>query len=63
MDKRTDPIGIGDLFADIPELFLPLFDGAEYPWEILPRISRHVLPPAGSMAIPCSVPAYLSAEM
>ncbi len=38
MDKRTDPIGIGDLFADIPELFLPLFDGAEYPWEILPRI-------------------------
>ena len=38
MDKRTDPIGIGDLFADIPALFLPLFDGAEYPWEILPRI-------------------------
>lgn len=32
-----------DLFANIPPLFSPLFDGIEYPWELLPRIKDFIL--------------------
>ncbi len=35
---ESDKIQICDLFSDIPSLFLPLFEGAEYPWELLSRI-------------------------
>lgn len=38
MPTDNDKIKINDLFDDIPELFLPLFDGIEYPWELLPRL-------------------------
>ena len=38
-----DMIKNSDLFADIPPLFSPLFDGIEYPWELLPRIKNFIL--------------------
>ena len=38
-----DMIKNSDLFADIPPLFSPLFDGIEYPWELLPRIKDFIL--------------------
>lgn len=38
MKTVDDKIKITDLFDDIPKLFLPLFEGIEYPWEILPRL-------------------------
>lgn len=31
-----------DLFAAIPPLLCPLFDGLEYPWEALPRIAGYI---------------------
>lgn len=34
----TDKIRITDLFASVPPQFSALFDGAEYPWELLARI-------------------------
>ncbi len=38
-----DMIKNSDLFANIPPLFSPLFDGIEYPWELLPRIKDFIL--------------------
>lgn len=38
-----DMIKNSDLFADISPLFSPLFDGIEYPWELLPRIKDFIL--------------------
>ncbi len=35
MDKY---VGIGALYGHIPPLFAPLFEGCEYPWQVLPRI-------------------------
>ena len=31
-----------DLFAEFPAHFAPLFEGAEYPWEVLPHIGEYV---------------------
>lgn len=41
--KYSDKIKICDLFSDIPSLFSPLFEGAEYPWELLSRIKDFTL--------------------
>lgn len=38
-----DMLKNSDLFANIPPLFSPLFDGIEYPWELLPRIKDFIL--------------------
>ena len=38
-----DMIKNSDLFANIPPLFSPLFDGIEYPRELLPRIKDFIL--------------------
>lgn len=35
---KSDKIKNCDLFSDIPALFFSLFEGTEYPWELLPRI-------------------------
>lgn len=35
MDKK---LRISDLFETVPPLFTPLFEGVEYPWELLSRI-------------------------
>lgn len=37
-----DTVKTNELFYDIPPLLLPLFDGVEYPWEILPKIKAYV---------------------
>lgn len=44
----TDKIRICDLFASIPPQFRALFDDAEYPWEILGRISDFTAALTGS---------------
>ncbi len=31
-----------ELFANIPDYIAPLFEGCEYPWEILPKIKSYV---------------------
>lgn len=41
--NNCDMIKNSDLFADISPLFSPLFDGIEYPWELLPRIKDFIL--------------------
>lgn len=38
----SDRIAVRDLFAEIPAYMQPLFDGAEYPWELLPRIRSFI---------------------
>ena len=38
-----DMVKNSDLFANIAPLFSPLFDGIEYPWELLPRIKDFIL--------------------
>ncbi len=35
-------MSIRALFSEIPPLFLPLFEGVRYPWEVLPRIGPFV---------------------
>lgn len=39
MDKH---IKTSELFASFPSYIAPLFEGAEYPWEVLPRIADFV---------------------
>lgn len=38
MDKL---VKTADLYSAVPELLAPLFDGAEYPWEMLPKIKEY----------------------
>ena len=41
--SKNDKIKASDLFDSIPEIVLPLFEGAEYPWEVLPKIKEYIL--------------------
>jgi NDP-sugar pyrophosphorylase family protein len=38
----SDKIKIADLFSEIPQYLAPLFERAEYPWEILPQIKAYI---------------------
>ena len=38
MDKR---VKTKELFSSVPAFLLPLFEGAEYPWQMLPRIKEY----------------------
>lgn len=38
MDKL---VKTADLYSAVPDILAPLFDGAEYPWEMLPKIKEY----------------------
>lgn len=42
MSNSADKIKNSDLFDCIPDMLLPLFEGKQYPWEILPDIKGFV---------------------
>ena len=41
--SKNDKITHNELFEEIPDLVLPLFEGVTYPWEVLPKIKEYVL--------------------
>lgn len=38
----SDAVRVKDLYEAVPDYIRPLLDGAEYPWQILPRIGEYL---------------------